>query len=197
MEGFSIHLNFSLVLFSFQSPSTFSRLNFQQSKVTQGRRKLCTLSSCRSSTPAVPSFPLLTVPSFPDGPRFIKGQQQFMFLQQAGGWGQPSIHIKGSFGMLVISCMPYMMSVLPMVYVYICVHEPPHRCGKDSYINLAKSCSAPKSPLPVSRIILLPCRNEDCFSRPSAAVCLCCGGGEGKERNWAAPGSSRQPAATR
>lgn len=37
---FLIHLNFSVVPFSFQRPSIFSRLNFQHSKVTQSRRKL-------------------------------------------------------------------------------------------------------------------------------------------------------------
>lgn len=61
----------------------------------------------------------------------------------------------------------------------MCIHAQPHRCGKDSHINPAKPCySAPKRSLHVSRKILPLCRNEYCFSKSSAAVCLCCGGGE-------------------
>lgn len=78
-----------------------------------------------------------------------------------------------------------------------CVHAQPRRCGKDSHISPANSCyTAPKSPLHVSRKILPPYRSEYCFSKPSAAVCLFCGGGERKKFSRH-PGFSRQPAITR
>lgn len=78
-----------------------------------------------------------------------------------------------------------------------CVHAQPHRCGKDSHTRPAKACyTAPKSPLHVSRKILPPYRSEYCFSKPSAAVCLFCGGGQRKKFSRH-PGFSRQPAITR